>query len=67
MGVIIEFPGNAVSRPSHGADRSGRPGEIVILPVIRIERFDSAVVVDQGTDDPGPEAATPRRRRRRRS
>jgi hypothetical protein len=64
MGTIIEFPADAASRRlgSSMAARCEGPGQVVILPVIRIERH--AETIDGG----GPEeGATPGRRRRRRA
>jgi hypothetical protein len=64
MGTIIEFPADAASRRlgSTMAARSEGPGQVVILPVVRIERHAETV------DGRGPEeGATPGRRRRRRA
>jgi hypothetical protein len=63
MGTIIEFPPNAASRRpcSVTAASSDRTAEILILPVVRIERH-------ADTSDGGPEQGdAPRRRRRRRA
>lgn len=62
MGTVITFPavGQDVRGPSLAADRS-QSATVIILPVIRIERY---------VEDPSgePEASsTPRRRRRRRA
>ncbi len=64
MGIVISFP--AVERTARGsgstADRS-RSASVVILPVIRIERY-----VEEPAGSCQPETArSPRRRRRRRA
>lgn len=40
MGIVIDFPSRdaAVSSPGDGSPQC--PGQVVILPVIRIERYD---------------------------
>lgn len=63
MGTILEFPADAASRrPNSIVVAPGqRAAEIVILPVIRIERH------AEPTSDGGPEQGdAPGRRRRRR-
>ena len=70
MGEVIEFP-QAAGDDAGQAARHARRGRIVgsasqsasivILPVIRIERF-----VDQPAEDPTPDAQDRSRRRRRR-
>jgi len=66
MGTIIEFPADAVCRLlESGTDVAQREGMgiVVILPVIRIERYG-----DEPNDGSGPEEGTaPGRRRRRRA
>jgi hypothetical protein len=63
MGTVIHF--QAAQRSARGprsiADKS-ESAAIIILPVIRIERY-----ADAPTGDLEPEASTPRRRRRRRA
>lgn len=63
MGTILEFPADAGMRRS-GSTMVPSPGhcaQVVILPVVRIERY------AQTRDDGGPEQGdAPRRRRRRR-
>jgi hypothetical protein len=64
MGTIIQFPADAASRrpsPVGCAPRMG-PGNVLILPVVRIEREG-----DGSSDGKGPEqgAAQGRPRRRR--
>jgi len=65
MGTIIEFPADAASRRPgstiDGASSDGM-GNVLILPVVRIERED-----DGSSDGSGPEegAASGGRRRRR--
>jgi hypothetical protein len=64
MGIIIEFPADAVSRRS-GSTVVGAAhgvGTVLILPVVRIERD-----TDGTSGGSGPEeGAAPGRRRRRR-
>jgi hypothetical protein len=62
MGTVVEFPANASARraPPDGLPREGM-ATIVILPVIRIERYGDA------SDGHGPEEGTAGRRRRRRA
>ena len=66
MGVIIDFPAEAVSRRlGSWLDESPREGmgTVLILPVVRIERG-----VDETAGGSGPEeGAAPGRRRRRRA
>jgi hypothetical protein len=66
MGTIIEFPADAASRRLGStmdvAQREGM-GVVLILPVIRIERY-----TDETNGGSGPEEGTaPGRRRRRRA
>ena len=65
MGTVIEFPADAASRrlgPTMDTVNHRGKGQVVILPVIRIERQ-----VDETSGDRGPEqGAAPGRRRRRR-
>jgi hypothetical protein len=65
MGTVISFP--AVERTAKGArssgDRKMEPATVIILPVIRIERY-----VEEPTGGVEPQVtSTPRRRRRRRA
>ena len=65
MATIIEFPADAASRrPGSTVDGAARDamGNVLILPVVRIEREG-----DEASDDGGPEegAASGGRRRRR--
>lgn len=67
MGTILAFPADATTRrsaPRGSLAQDGvaqdAMGQVVILPVIRIERYD-----DAPTTDRGPEEGAPRRRRRR--
>ena len=61
MGTVVEFPAGAASRRTI-ADDAPREGSatVLILPVIRIERYGEA------SDGRGPEEGTAGRRRRRR-
>lgn len=66
MGTIIEFPADAATRrlgsTMEVAPREGM-GQVLILPVVRIERN-----TDETSGDRGPEEGTaPGRRRRRRA
>jgi hypothetical protein len=45
MGIVIDFASHDAARSSRGHGRAERPagqttGQVVILPVIRIERYD---------------------------
>jgi hypothetical protein len=63
MGTVISFPAvehtARASRPIAGKSESAT---VIILPVIRIERY-----VDEPTGGIEPESRSPRRRRRRRA
>ena len=67
VGTILAFPSDAAARRSARIDGSSRNlqgpmGQIVILPVVRIER------TGETSGDRGPEeGAAPGRRRRRRA
>jgi hypothetical protein len=66
MGTIIAFPADAASRrqssTTDGAPREGRSlATVLILPVIRIERY-----TDKSSGGSGPEQGTANGRRRRR-
>lgn len=62
MGTVVEFPADAPARRA-SLDSQPREGSatVVILPVIRIERYGEA------SDGHGPEEGTAGRRRRRRA
>lgn len=66
MGIIVEFPADAVSRrtgPGVEGAASETTATILILPSVRIERH-----ADETSDDSGPEQGTaPGRRRKRRA
>lgn len=66
MGTIVEFPADAASRRAGpGMEIAPRAGTatILILPVIRIERY-----ADETSGGSGPEEGTaPGRRRKRRA
>ena len=66
MGTIVEFPASAaLRRTGSGMDIAPREGTatILILPVIRIERY-----TDETSGGSGPEeGAAPGRRRKRRA
>lgn len=63
MGTILEFPADAAARrPNSIVVAPGQRAEIVILPVVRIERH------AEPSSDGGPEQGdAPGRRRRRRA
>lgn len=62
MGSVVEFPADALARraPLDSPPRE-KSATVVILPVIRIERYGEA------SDGHGPEEGTAGRRRRRRA
>lgn len=66
MGIVIRFPAGERAPRSNVMDQSPTPGEVVILPVIRIERY-----LDQPADNRetgrGSQASRKRRRRALRS
>lgn len=59
MGVVIDFPVREAARVSRGETLTGQRGQVVILPVIRIERYD-----DQPTFVPPTRTGDVSRRRR---
>ena len=58
MGTVIDFP--KLQRPARRLE--GSSGTIVILPVIRIQRYTEGP--DDNIEQPGRTAGTRRRRRR---
>jgi hypothetical protein len=64
MGMVISFPaGERVTRGSRLVAGRSESATVIILPVIRIERY-----ADEPSGDFEPEASnSPRRRRRRRA
>jgi hypothetical protein len=63
MGIIVQFPEG--QRPAGGGryvDAGSEPANVIILPVVRIERS-----VDQTADETAGGSNTPRRPRRRRT
>jgi hypothetical protein len=65
MGTVVEFPvGAAACREGESAYRVPREGSatVVILPVVRIERY-----AEETRGDTGPTEGTTRRRRKRRA
>jgi len=63
MGMVISFPaGERTARGSRLVTGGPESATVIILPVIRIERY-----VDEPSGDVEPAASTPRRRRRRRA
>jgi hypothetical protein len=45
MGVVIVFPTDKAALRARGADSPDRLCEVVILPVIRIDRYDEKPIV----------------------
>jgi len=67
MGTLIEFPGQPQGlRINARGGSQGQPATVIILPVVRIERYD-----DEQADDAAPptgaRSRTGRKRRRRAS
>ncbi len=60
MGVVIDFPVREAAPVPRGETLLNQRAQVVILPVIRIERYD-----DQPTFTPTRTADTSRKRRRR--
>jgi len=63
MGIVVQFPEG--HRPLGGGryvDASSEPANVIILPVVRIERHP-----DEPSGLSGGDSATPGRRRRRRN
>jgi hypothetical protein len=61
MGTVIEFPAPRRLGPTTAFTPPETVGNVVILPVIRIERH-----TEETSGDRGPEQGTATRRRRRR-
>lgn len=62
MGMVISFPVSARPAVRLESGRCGEAGQVVILPVIRIERFSEQPAMDSDT---GARRAPARKRRRR--
>jgi hypothetical protein len=64
MGTVISFPEvGRMTRAIRSIDGKSAPATVIILPVIRIERY-----VEEPSGGMDPDAgSTPRRRRRRRA
>jgi hypothetical protein len=64
MGTVISFPAvERTARASRASVERPESATVIILPVIRIERY-----IEEPTDTVAPEASSgPRRRRRRRA
>jgi len=67
MGMVVEFPADATQRRPVAAEMSRQEamGRVLILPVIRIERYDGDVFGGGGSDQGSPSGR--RRKRRARS
>jgi hypothetical protein len=61
MGTVVTFP-EARSGMRDGSDPSTGSATVIILPVVRIERYD-----DGPSDDIEPSSSSPGRKRRRRA
>jgi hypothetical protein len=67
MGMVVEFPADATQRRPAATETSRQEGmgRVLILPVIRIERYESDVFGGGGSDRGAPSGR--RRKRRARS
>jgi hypothetical protein len=65
MGMVVEFPADATQRRTTATDMSRNEGmgRVLILPVIRIERYEGDVFGGGGSEQGSPSG----RRRKRRS
>jgi hypothetical protein len=63
MGIVVAFP-EARSVARDGAERAAASATVIILPVVRIERYDED---PSGDVEPSTAAASGRKRRRRAS
>jgi hypothetical protein len=61
MGVVVAFP-EARSAARDGADRAAGSATVIILPVVRVERYD-----EDPSGDIAPTSASSGRKRRRRA
>jgi hypothetical protein len=61
MGTVITFPAERCSAGGGSADAQGDGGSVIILPVIRVERYG-----DKPSDGLEPSSRSPRGKRRKR-
>ena len=66
MGTVIKFPDEGRIVRFGRADAQDESATVIILPVIRIERYDDPVVENTGSNSPPPETSKGGRRRARR-
>ena len=66
MGIVVKFPDEGRIVRFGRADAESESATVIILPVIRIERYDDPVVESAGPQVPPPAANGGRRRMRRR-
>ena len=61
MGIVVAFP-ETRSAPRDGAERAASSATVIILPVVRVERYDEGP-----SGDIEPSTSSPGRKRRRRA
>ena len=66
MGDIVKFPEEGRIVRFGRAEAQDESATVIILPVIRIERYDDPVAENAGPNSPPPEASKGGRRRARR-
>jgi hypothetical protein len=66
VGTVIKFPDEGRIVRFGRADAQDESATVIILPVIRIERYDDPVAETAGPNSPPPEASKGGRRRARR-
>jgi len=66
VGTVIKFPDEGRIVRFGRADAQDESATVIILPVIRIERYDDPVAESAGHNSPPPEASKGGRRRARR-
>ena len=66
VGTVIKFPDEGRIVRFGRADAQDESATVIILPVIRIERYDDPVAENAGSNSPPPETSKGGRRRARR-
>jgi hypothetical protein len=66
VGTVIKFPDEGRIVRFGRADAQDESATVIILPVIRIERYDDPVAESVGPNSPPPDASKGGRRRARR-
>jgi hypothetical protein len=66
VGTVIKFPDEGRIVRFGRVDAHGESATVIILPVIRIERYDDPVAENAGPSSPPPDASKGGRRRARR-